>query len=151
MAGFYGNINNINRSQFHFDKIYTSRAEMEDNINKDDVYVGRFVLIEYGNSNDFNENIKIDTDKYNKSFDSTVWQKVNKDGIDSYVMIAELNNIPPEIQVWTELLNPENSGIVRLENGKIELINYIALDDEKAQSLVAEAFSCPAPGRAAVW
>ena len=142
MAGFYGNINNINRSQFHFDKIYTSRIEMEANKNTDDVYIGRFVLIEYGNGKNFDEIIDKDIEKYGKSFDSTVWQKVNKDGIDSYVMIAELNNIPPEIQAWTKLLNKEISGIVRLEDGTIKLIDYVdTLGEEKAQELVAEAFS----------
>ena len=142
MAGFYGNINNINRSQFHFDKIYTSRIEMEANRNTDDVYIGRFVLIEYGNGKNFDEIIDKDIEKYGKSFDSTVWQKVNKDGIDSYVMIAELNNIPPEIQAWTKLLNKEISGIVRLEDGTIKLIDYVdTLGEEKAQELVAEAIS----------
>ena len=142
MAGFYGNINNINRSQFHFDKIYTSRVEMEANKNIDDVYIGRFVLIEYGNGDAFNDNMAKDIKEHGKSFDSTVWQKVNKDGIDSYIMIAELNNIPPEIQAWTELLNSEKSGIVRLKDGIIELIDYVdTLDEKTAQSLVAEAFS----------
>lgn len=45
--GFYGNITNTARTQFQFDKKYASRYEMEQNKDKDGVYTGRYVLIEY--------------------------------------------------------------------------------------------------------
>lgn len=45
--GFYGNIKNTSRTQFSFDKIYPSRAEMDANANLDGIYAGRFVLVEY--------------------------------------------------------------------------------------------------------
>ena len=45
--GFYGNITNTSKTQFQFDKIYSNRVEMERNLLKDNVYIGRYVLIEY--------------------------------------------------------------------------------------------------------
>lgn len=45
--GFYGNITNANKTQFTFDKIYPNRREMEKRISADEIYLGRYVLIEY--------------------------------------------------------------------------------------------------------
>ena len=44
--GFYGNIVNINKTQFNFDRIYSSRYEMDKRIKDDNVYVNRYVLVE---------------------------------------------------------------------------------------------------------
>ena len=48
--GFYGKVNNKNATQFVIDKIYSSRVEMEYNLaeGNDEVFIGRYVLIEYG-------------------------------------------------------------------------------------------------------
>ena len=53
--GFYGNVSNITRSTFQFDRIYGSRYEMERALESgdDDVYIGRYVLIEYDQDVDF--------------------------------------------------------------------------------------------------
>lgn len=49
---FYGNINNLTNTQFQFDKIYPNRKAMDDSLvnptNEDDIYIGRYVLVEYG-------------------------------------------------------------------------------------------------------
>ena len=46
--GFYGNITNTSKTNFVFDKIYTNRKAMDSNINKDGIFIGRYVLVEYG-------------------------------------------------------------------------------------------------------
>lgn len=46
--GFYGNINNLTNTQFQFDKIYPNRKIMDASIKDDDIYIGRYVLVEYG-------------------------------------------------------------------------------------------------------
>ena len=46
--GFYGNITNAARTQFQFDRIYPNRKAMEAVQTIDGVYIGRYVLIEYG-------------------------------------------------------------------------------------------------------
>lgn len=48
--GFYGNITNTSKTQFQFDRIYPNRATMENKKNIDNIYAGRFVLIEYDNN-----------------------------------------------------------------------------------------------------
>lgn len=45
--GFYGNISSVNKSTFQFDKIYSNRAEMEDNCKDDGIFIGRYVLVDY--------------------------------------------------------------------------------------------------------
>ena len=52
--GFYGKVNHSDRVNFTFDRIYNSRADMEDALETKDeskldkVAIGRYVLIEYG-------------------------------------------------------------------------------------------------------
>lgn len=45
--GFYGNITNTARTQFQFDLVYPNRYQMELKTYTDNVYAGRYVLIEY--------------------------------------------------------------------------------------------------------
>ena len=45
--GFYGNITNVNKSTFQFDKTYSNAAEMLINAASDGVFVGRYVLVDY--------------------------------------------------------------------------------------------------------
>lgn len=45
--GFYGNITNTARTQFQFDRIFSSRSVMVENQEADGVYMGRYVLVEY--------------------------------------------------------------------------------------------------------
>ena len=49
----------------------------------------------------YNENYAVDLERYGPSrgYDSTVWQKVYTDGIERYVMIAELNTVVPTFDV----------------------------------------------------
>lgn len=54
--GFYGNITNTNKTQFTFDRIYSSRYQMESLIPTDEIYLGRYVLVEY--------DTKDETDKF---------------------------------------------------------------------------------------
>lgn len=194
--GFYGNITNVSRTQFQFDKIYPNRHEMEVGKLTDGVFLGRYVLIEYDSDyhldtflrvqmkNDrayynpegatdystlltkglikqnelvytstsnltpdtglsgvectfykctsnfiegsrepatfevisslegpaYTDNYHIDTTAYGagRGYDSTVWQKVFTDGVERYVMIAELNTVVPTFSVVAEAptMNP---------------------------------------------
>lgn len=45
--GFYGNITNTSKIQFVFDKTYQNRKQMEENMATDNVYIGRYVLVDY--------------------------------------------------------------------------------------------------------
>lgn len=44
---FYGDIKRVQSSPFVFDKIYPNRVAMEENAQKDNIYIGRYVLIKY--------------------------------------------------------------------------------------------------------
>lgn len=44
---FYGNITNVTKTGFSFDRTYSNRLEMEQNMETDGVYIGRFVLVDY--------------------------------------------------------------------------------------------------------
>ena len=45
--GFYGNITNVNKSTFQFDKTYPNRYTMDMEAKKDGIFVGRYVLVDY--------------------------------------------------------------------------------------------------------
>lgn len=46
--GFYGNITNTSKTTFTFDKIYSNRLQMDNSCTSDGIFLGRYVLIEYG-------------------------------------------------------------------------------------------------------
>ena len=46
--GFYGNITNTSKTTFTFDKIYSNRLQMDNSCTSDGVFLGRYVLVEYG-------------------------------------------------------------------------------------------------------
>jgi hypothetical protein len=50
--GFYGNISNASRSSFQFDKTYANRFEMDQSCAIDEVYIGRYVLVDYNKDED---------------------------------------------------------------------------------------------------
>ncbi len=45
--GFYGNITNVNKSTFQFDKIYPNARDALENAKKDGIFVGRYILVDY--------------------------------------------------------------------------------------------------------
>lgn len=98
--GFYGNITNTSKTQFNFDRIYPNRKAMDDACKADGVALGRFVLVEYGET-DFDTNYNKDKEVYGiaRGYDSTVWQKVYVDQFEKYVMIAELNSVVPTFDI----------------------------------------------------
>ena len=130
----YGNVKKVGSSTFQFDRVYGNRKAMDDAANTDGVYIGRYVLVEYGerfngttgltgdnvtytlvndeqgaariqgvNENeDFRDNAEIDLRAYGAAYDSTVWQKIYADGVDKYVMVAELNATTPRIEFIQE-------------------------------------------------
>lgn len=105
---FYGRINNNQaNTSMTFDKVYPNRTEMDKNAADDGVFVGRFVLVEYGdNDEEYSKNYSIDNETYTKlgrGYDSTVWRKVlPEDGKGYYVMLAELNSVVPTFDIEAE-------------------------------------------------
>ena len=53
--GFYGNLANVARTTFSFDKTYTTRLEMDIKCPSDSVFLGRYVLLDY----DYEDSIPI--------------------------------------------------------------------------------------------
>ena len=53
--GFYGNITNVNKSTFQFDKIYSNRKAAADGAATDGIFVGRYVLVDYDTVVDFDQ------------------------------------------------------------------------------------------------
>ena len=122
----YGNVKKVNSSVFQFDKIYSNRADLEDNENNDGVYIGRYVLVEYGERfakidgtettetlnntvvvqgttvkerPEYRANANKDLTRFGAIYDSTVWQKIYFQGHDKYIMVAELNAIAPKLDM----------------------------------------------------
>ena len=49
--GFYGNITNTSKTQFTFDRTYPNRKTMDARVATDEIYLGRYVLVEYDLTN----------------------------------------------------------------------------------------------------
>ena len=140
----YGQVRRVASSTFQFDKVYRTRAELEENCTKDGVYAGRYVLVNYGidgirytaklddNGNkqyDENEQLIVeespqftadaatDLKMFGAVYDSTVWQKIY--GVESgekYIMVAELNSLAPQFELVVE--NPlEYKNITDVDEG----------------------------------
>lgn len=56
--GFYGKIEHTDKLNFVIDKIYPNRKTMEEEMDKDGVFIGRYVLIEY-EQNEINPYVKL--------------------------------------------------------------------------------------------
>lgn len=128
MTGFYGNINNINKSTFQFDKIYTSRDAMEKGCSGDGVFIGRYVLVKYDTPywSDSNDNPHPDSQSNHSNYrvqgyDGTVWQKVySTPNVVEYILVAELNSTAPIIKFVSgpPILptNENNWGLIKAES-----------------------------------
>lgn len=110
--GFYGKINNTSTSLV-FDEIYPNRVEMETKAENDNVFIGRYVLVNYDKPDDkgishYEENEAVDRVKWptGRLFDSTVWQKVYTNSEIKYVMVAELNSIAPSMSIVVDAPTP---------------------------------------------
>ena len=62
--GFYGNKLLGSNTTFQFDRIYPNRYEMEQKILSDGVYIGRYVLIDYGLNDDLKNPTDLNMSRY---------------------------------------------------------------------------------------
>lgn len=111
--GFYGFITDTSRTSFQFDKIYSTRKQMDENAAKDGIFIGRFVLVDYDYHEDttydidkdklYADNFNEDQEEYgfsnSRGYDSTVWQKVYVKNEEKYIMVAELNATVPNLEL----------------------------------------------------
>lgn len=84
--GFYGNISNVARTQFSFDKVYSNKKAMDQACLTDGIYLGRYVLIEYDDDGlDGMKEVTIDDGKYyyGKVSDETLltWKNTVEDEV----------------------------------------------------------------------
>ena len=123
---FYGEQPKLSEYNLTFDAYYPSRVILDSNEN--DLAIGSRILISYyikdntplsngvslseqfvpgridlnndGEQNPvYQSNLELDLNTYNNSYHNTVWQKVAFNGITSYIMIAELNSIVPQLNI----------------------------------------------------
>ena len=89
--GFYGNISNVSRTQFQFDRIYPNRTQMDSSCGSDGVYPGRYVLVEYGSEETYFKSIFLyDGTPYANL--SSLAYKENENVTDIYAPPAEGNH-----------------------------------------------------------
>ena len=145
--GFYGNITNTARTQFQFDRIYSSRIEMDTQKFQDGIFAGRYVLVEYDKDLRLDTFLRVVFDEagnaYNQEIEAKPVIKVSdmKKRANPYVYVAD-KNIDPSLgiaakncvfYVWTnteasDSVNATFKEAVKSENNYT--INY-KLDTEK--------------------
>ena len=68
---FYGNITNVNKTQFTFDKTYPNRRAMDKAATTDGVFLGRYVLVEYSAGPDSGYGMDVFVQVYPKTIDGS--------------------------------------------------------------------------------
>ena len=144
----YGKVKRVGSSSFQFDRVYSSRLDMEYVLNndgtkasarKDGVYVGRYVLVEYGERygadqqelDSYIQNREKDIQEYGNTYDSTVWQKVYENNKEKYIMVAELNATVPQLSLnlqkplQYEIDNSSNDKYYILDGGKLKSFSHV--------------------------
>lgn len=113
--GFYGNVSNITRSTFQFDQVYPNRLTMDAETNNDGIYIGRYVLVEYDSTMDFDVFTRIYPVK------TKVGSKT-----ETYFYTAPQGDVPQELE-----LVKGQSGVFYYSatdvNKKDETTSYVAL------------------------
>lgn len=123
---FYGEQPKLSEYNLTFDAYYPSRTILDTNENE--LAIGSRILISYYIDNDsplsdgislseqfypgradlnnseeinqvYQDNLSKDLTRYHNSYHNTVWQKVAFNNITSYIMIAELNSIVPQLNI----------------------------------------------------
>lgn len=85
---FYGNIKTGIRSPFVFDAVYSSRYEMEQKMHEDNIYNGRYVLVDYGEKTPgrfINGYVQV----YIDHFDTEKIYYIKADNNNTYTQVAE--------------------------------------------------------------
>lgn len=117
---FYGDIMQNPGIHFVFDKIYSSRSEMEEGCSEDGVFHNRYVLIDYGSTDPLSsvvgENAASDVYKYGTTYNHSIWQKVWKQtgeentAKEQYIMIGSLDcRMPLELDYMLQAPSLEAS------------------------------------------
>ena len=132
---FYGKVVNLDRAQFNFDKIYSSRYEMDHNIKTDGIYVNRLVLVEYdseGSDDSFKSCYLAPDGKLYASFKQKEGASIQEvlDGAVEFPAAYELEVVPSST-VSLNYCQVRQGDVVRIpatvtdRNGKItERFNY---------------------------
>lgn len=126
---FYGNISNISRTQFRFERTYPNRTVMDASAAMDGVYVGNYVLVDYDtelssdwcfpcyayshvNTNHYTEHPINNEQMFNTNkellyiFDNNEFVKVGEEDTYQtdttyYIYVNEDNEIDNSIELWT--------------------------------------------------
>ena len=139
--GFYGNITNTAKTQFTFDRTYPNRRTMEARTATDEIYLGRYVLIEYDISNKqtldtFNRVYLINS----KFYTTTKPQEINRvkftteenpnnpgHGLNNAVIIGQMVytlDETTEKQVFYKCINNDGSGNAVFQEVSYSESNY---------------------------
>ena len=95
MGLFYGSQKSTPATQLtlFIDKVYNNREEMEENVSVDEIFIGRYVLINYGEngSAEETENASKDLERYEDRFNHTIWMKQYTPNGDKYIQVGSLD------------------------------------------------------------
>ena len=137
--GFYGNITNTSRTTFQFDKIYSSRYEMDRACSIDGIYIGRYVLVEYdqqASNQELSRNWYLITDQQNRHI---AYPSVSLNAEDDFIYfedanfdlalpVEDLDDLDAKVLYFAEnyhitLLNSNRLYIKMMRDGSYQLVN----------------------------
>ena len=106
--GFYGNLANVARTTFSFDKTYSTRWEMMLECKGDQVFIGRYVLLDYDHEDSSSDDV------YNLV---KLVQWIRENHSESNWDIVEKNG-----DVWKEIAFPENKNIDEIDSNTYYIV-----------------------------
>ena len=142
--GFYGNIvNNINGSitpnvQFQFDKVVSNKFLLDNTSEYDDVYLGRYVLIDY--DKDITKTIPRVLIHNNKFYYYDEWEKIKNDKNEDDNTIASklspINTYTINGYVYTYTPGENNNSVPTYQNSKFyQWKETVFSDDNELENL----------------
>lgn len=125
---FYGSLKATPATQLSLfiDKVYPTRTAMDAACAEGDgIFVGRYVMVCYGDTPDLEANENIDTNTFQNTYNNTIWMKqyivADNGGSEQYIQVGSLEAGRFEVSGKSTLLPYEDPRVTKLSKSAIEI------------------------------
>ena len=136
--GFYGNITNTSRTQFQFDRTYPNRYDMETHKNIDNVYAGRYVLVEYDSTANLDTYLRVSQNEVHEIGNTTYYTftfnpVINNQIQNATLLTRDIVKSDNDFIVFTSTLITDVSGGVYHRD--VKFFSYVDIPDPSNSGL----------------
>ena len=136
--GFYGNITNTSRTQFQFDRTYPNRYDMETHKNIDNVYAGRYVLVEYDSTANLDTYLRVQQNEIHEIGNTTYYTftfnpVINNQIQNATLLTRDIVKSDSDFIVFTSTLITDVSG--GIYHRDVKFFSYVDIPDPSNSGL----------------